>query len=228
MSEENKKWVVILIGPPGSGKGTQAEMLAEKFGLVHLESSKVIEEKIKNADPENQTLLEEKRKWESGQLNTPKLVRRWIIEKIEELALLGKSIVFSGSPRTIFEAEGEISELERSYGKENIKVIHLDLGEHGSVKRNSSRRICEKNRHPIPNFPEYENITQCPKDGSGIIRRVLDNLETVKVRYQVYLKETKPVLDLFEDKGYRIIEINADQFIEKVFKDILEQLDDKN
>ena len=224
VNNENKKWAVILIGPPGSGKGTQAELLSEKFGLVHLESSKIIEEKIKNADSNDEVFVNEKKLWESGILNTPKLVRQWIMEKIEEIAGLGRGIVFSGSPRTLYEAEGEIPKLEEVYGKENIKVVNLQLDEHGSIERNSTRRICEKNRHPIPNFPEYENITECPKDGSRITTRKLDNMETIKVRYEEYLNRTIPIINFLKEKGYEIEEINGDQFIEKVFQDILEKL----
>ena len=78
----DKKSVIILIGPPGSGKGTQAELLAEKFGLFHLESSKVIEEKLKNIDPDDWILQREQHLWESGQLNTPETALKWIQEKI--------------------------------------------------------------------------------------------------------------------------------------------------
>src|SRR3989338_11554419 len=94
--DANRKWVVILIGPPGSGKGTQAELLAEKFGLFHLESSKVIEDKFNNADPEDKVLAAEKELWESGKLVTPELVLHWVREKIKELAGYGKGVVFSG------------------------------------------------------------------------------------------------------------------------------------
>ena len=68
-----KRWVVILIGPPGSGKGTQAELLAEKFGLVHLESSQVIENKFKSADSNDPIILREKEMWKAGELNNPQL-----------------------------------------------------------------------------------------------------------------------------------------------------------
>ena len=83
---DNKKWVVILIGPPGSGKGTQADLLAEKFGLFHLETSKIIEEKIKQASLDDKILMREKKIWETGKLNTPELVLKWTSEKVEEIA----------------------------------------------------------------------------------------------------------------------------------------------
>lgn len=221
---ENKKWVIILIGPPGSGKGTQADMLAEKFSLVHLESSKVIEEKLSKADSDDWILQKEKHFWESGQLNTPELVLQWMQEKIKELAGKGNGIVFSGSPRTIFEAEGELPLLEELYGKDNIKIFNIELSGQESVKRNSTRRICLGSRHPIPSFPEFENITKCPKDGTEIVTRILDNPETIKIRYKEYLNRTLPLVDILKHKNYRITKINGDQPIENVYNDILNYL----
>lgn len=224
MPDLNKKQVIILIGPPGSGKGTQAELLAEKFGLFHLESSKVIEEKIKNAPPDDAIMQREKKLWESGILNTPELVLEWIKEKAKEVAGEGHGIVFSGSPRTIYEAEGEAPVLEELYGKENVKVFNIEISEDESIKRNSKRRICKDSRHPIPGFPEFEGITKCPKDGSEIITRVLDNPETIKIRYQEYLNRTLPIIDFLKKRSYKIMGISGEQSIENVFKDILKEL----
>ncbi len=229
-SEENKKWAVILIGPPGSGKGTQAELLAEKLGLVHLETSKLGEAKINNpelvkTDPE---VAEAKRLYDMGQLFPPPWTVKIVLEKIEELAKENKGIIFSGSPRTLFEAEAELPVLKKLYGKENIKIMNIEINEHSSIERNTSRRICRKNRHPIPNFPEYKNLVYCPQDGSELITRPsLDATpEKIQFRYQVYLERTEPVIGFFREKNYKIIEINGDQFIEKVFSDILEKLND--
>lgn len=218
------KEVIILVGPPGAGKGTQAEMLAEKFGLFNFETSKIIEEKFKNADPSDEVISAEKENWKAGKLVTPKLVFEWIIDKVRELAGKGKGIVFSGSPRTLYEAENELPIFEDLYGKDKIEAINIKLTEAESIKRNSKRRICEKNRHPIPNFPEFENITKCPKDDSPIITRLLDNAETIKIRYQTYLAETEPVLAFLKEKGYNILEINGEQPIEKVFEDIIQRV----
>src|SRR3989344_529597 len=171
---ELKKWVVILIGPPGSGKGTQAELLSEKFGLFHLESSKVIENKFKNADPNDLVISKEKETWRAGELTSPELVREWMLEEIRALYEKGVGIVLSGSPRTMFEAEGEMPVFDELYGKDSIKIFHLNLSKEESVKRNSSRRICEANRHTIPDFPIFKDITVCPKDGSKLLKRELD------------------------------------------------------
>ncbi len=215
------KQIVIFIAPPGAGKGTQANLLAEKFGLVHIETSKIIEAKLKDADPNDPAMAEEKRKWLSGELNTPAIVKDWLLGKVSELAAENKSIVLSASPRTLYEAEAGMPEFEKLYGRGNIKVFHITLSEEESMKRNSGRRICEKNRHPIPNFPEYQNLTTCPQDGSPLITRALDKPEVIRERYRVYKVETEPVLDYLKKDGYTIIVINGEQPIEKVFEDIL-------
>ena len=222
-----KKWVVVIIGPPGSGKGTQAELMAEKFGLFHLESSKVIENKFKNASPDDEIMLHEKEAWKAGQLTDPQLVRAWMLEEIRLLHSKGVGIVLSGSPRTMFEAEGEIPVFEELYGKDNVKPIHLNLTKEESVRRNSSRRICEANRHTIPNFPIFRDITTCPKDGSKLLKRELDTPETISIRYEVYLRQTQPIISFLGENGYKILEIEGEQDIDKVFDDILARLGEK-
>ncbi|KKR02351.1 MAG: Adenylate kinase [Candidatus Yanofskybacteria bacterium GW2011_GWA1_39_13] len=224
----NKTSVIVLVGPPGAGKGTQADLLAEDFGFLHFETSKIIEGKFNNAGAGDVEMANQYEMFKSGKLNDPKLVRAWVVEEIEKIGKEKKSIVFSSSPRTIFEAEGEMPLLESLYGKENIFAVNIEVSEEESMKRNSNRRICKANRHPIPNFPEFVGIETCPKDGSEIVTRVLDNPETIKVRYATYLEETKPVLDFLEERGYKIIGINGDQPINAVHDDIMNELHEEH
>jgi len=216
--------VVVLIGPPGAGKGTQADLLSEDFGFIHFETSKIIEAKFSKAGSDDMEMAQQYEMFKAGKLNDPKLVRAWVIEEIQKISKENNSIVFSSSPRTIFEAEGEVPLFESIYDKGNIHVVNIEVSEEESVKRNSGRRICKANRHPIPNFPEFEGITSCPKDGSEIVIRILDNPETIKIRYATYLEETKPVLDFFKKRGYKVIEINGDQSIKVVHDDIINKL----
>ncbi len=219
-----RKQIVILIGPPGSGKGSQADLLAEDFGFFHLETSKIIEEKFKNAPDGDPVITQAKEAFRTGKLVDSQLVTQWVTEYIKSMPER-QSIVFSGSFRATFEAEAEIPLCEELYGKENIHVMNIEISEAESIKRNSKRRICKANRHPIPNFPEFEGLAVCPKDGSEIETRILDNPETIKVRYATYLEETKPVLEWFIQHGYPIIKINGEQPIRKVHVDILTAID---
>jgi adenylate kinase len=152
-----------------------------------------------------------------------------VVEKVKELAQEGKGTIFSGSPRTLYEAEQEMPEFDRLYGRDNIKIFYITLSEEESIRRNSERRICEKNRHPIPRpgyDPKFAGITKCPWDDSPIITRpALDKPEIIKERYKVFLRDTAPVLDYFRQRGYGLIEINGEQPIEKVFEDILEHFE---
>ncbi len=222
-----KKQVIIFIAPPGAGKGTQSDVLSRKFGFFHLETSRVLEDQLINqGDSTDPEIVEARRLYWAGELITPSLVAKLVIKEIEELHKEGKSIVFSGSFRTSEEATKEIPIVERLYGKENIKIFNITLSEGESIKRNSNRRVCEKSRHPIPNLPKYKDLTECPWDGSAIIKRPLDKSEVIKERYRIYGRDTKPVLNYIKDQDYDIITIHGEQTIEKVSEDILKHFKD--
>jgi len=225
------KQIIILFGPPGSGKGTQAELLADKLGYYHFETSKVIEASFKNESPEkvfeiegkSYKIKDEKKKWEQGLLVSPPLVVFLIAEKIKELAKMQKSIIFSGSPRTIYEAEKEVPLFKELYGQENIKFVLLEITAETTIFRNSHRKICELIRHPILFNKETEKLTKCPLDGSNLVKREgLDDPEVIKKRLQVFKEQTLPVLEYVKKEGLSVNKINGEQTVSDVFRDILE------
>lgn len=220
----SSKKIVILIGPPGSGKDTQADLLAEDFGFYHLKTSRIIQAKFAE-QPDDPVMKAEFEKFKSGQLNSPELVISWIMDRVNIEIAQGRSIVFSGSPRTTEEAEKEIPVFEELCGKENIFVFHIDINLDESVRRNTMRKVCKANGHPIPHLAEFANVTVCPKDGSEIETRILDKPDTIKVRYQVYLDQTAPALDVFQKSGYTVIRVNGEQGIRNVHTDILKNID---
>ena len=224
MQTLNGKLAVILIGPPGSGKDTQAELLSRELKFVEIKTSRIIEEKLKSADPNDAVMNHEKELKASGQLNTSSLVEAWAIEKIEEVGKGGSGLVANGWPRKVNEAETEMLAVEKYYPKDLIRIVRIELSEEESVKRNSKRRVCEKNGHPIPNFPEYKDTVVCPEDGSPIIMRQDDDSDIARHRYKVYKELTEPVIDFLSKQGYNLITINGEQPIEDVHRDILNKL----
>ena len=229
-NDKNKKLLVIIMGPPGSGKGTQAILLADKLDLFYFETSKMIERNIAKAkegdfveiEGRKFPLLEEKDRWEKGLLNTTEMVTFWVKNKIKEWAEKGEGLVMAGSPRTLYEGKEIIPLLKELYGEENIKVILLEQSVEESVFRNSHRRICELIRHPILYNEETKNLRYCPLDGSRLINRALDKPEIIEKRYRVYEKRTLPLIDFFEKQGLRVKKVNGEQSVAKVFRDILE------
>lgn len=225
------KQVVILFGPPGAGKGTQAELLADKKGYYHFESSKVIEACFQNESPDKVFEIEgqkykvadEKKRWDAGLLNSPPFVVFLMVEKIKELADAGKSIIFSGSPRTVYEAEKEVPLLKELYGQDNIRFVMLEIKPETTIFRNSNRRICELVRHSILFNKETEKLTECPLDGSKLVKRgSLDDLETIKKRIEIFKEQTYPVFELIEKQGLYVKKVNGEQTVADVFKDVLE------
>jgi len=239
-----KRQIIILFGPPGAGKGTQAELLADKLSLFYFETSKILEEKFRMAEsrssgtdsPEriikvegkDYDIISEKNLWKEGKLCSPPFVTRLVEEKIKKVFEEGQNIVIAGSPRTLYEAERITPLLKDLYGKENIKVILIDISAEQTVFRNSHRRICELMRHPILWDKETENLTICPLDGSKLIKREgLDDPESIKVRLKEYEARTFPVFEYFGKEGIAVRKIKGEQSVANVFANILQILNIK-
>ena len=227
----NKK-VIIIFGPPGSGKGTQAELLSEKFDLFHLEMSEIIVRNLNNigkndyviVDGKKYYLMAEKRLRESGKLMSPPLITFWVEKIIKELAAEGKGLVTDGCPRTLFEGKVVLPLFKKLYGEKNLKIIVLKMSENGIIWRNSHRRTCSLMRHPILYSKKTLHLRNCPFDGSKLISRKDDSTKAIKIRLKEYSDRTLPLLEYFKKQGLRVKVINGEQAVEKVFRDILRVL----
>lgn len=225
--------VVILLGPPGSGKGTQASLLTDKLNLYCFETSKMGEEKTSQAKSgdyitirgKKHYLEEERKRWQTGKLWSCAFISYLVKQKIKELAERKRGIVFQGSPRTVEEGKEITPLLEKLYGKTNIKIFLLELSIDQSIWRNSHRRICELMRHPILYNKETVKLTKCPLDGSKLIKRALDKPEIIKKRFKVYEEQTLPLLDYFEKKNFVVKKIKGEQSVADVFSDILKLME---
>jgi adenylate kinase len=190
-----KKFLVLMVlGPPGSGKGTQIELLSEKFGLFHFVSSDVGKEYIKTHN--DLETLGQKERYDKGLLFEPEWMLRVVKEKTEEIMNGGdncKGIIYDGSPRTLYEAKNLYKFLTERVDKKNIKVIEIDAGEEELRKRIKKRK------------------------------RDIDKEEIFNVRIKVYKEETLPGLE-FLKKNHGVIAVNGGQSIEKVHEDIMKAL----
>lgn len=233
MKRFSKPQVIVLFGPPGAGKGTQAELLAENFSLYYLETSKIIEARVMLAKPGDYVrvgnvkyfLQKERKLWKAGILCSPSLVSYWVKERVGELFREGKGIIMAGSPRTLPEGKDQIPFLKKLYGAGNITIVLLELKPEQTVWRNSHRRICALLRHPILYSKETAGLKHCPIDGSKLVRREgLDDPKTIKTRLQEYAERTFPLVRYFKSQKLAVKKINGAQSVEDVFKDILQAI----
>lgn len=224
------KKVVILFGPPGAGKGTQSELLAEKLGYYHLESSKVIERCFKNENAEKTFTIDEKdynvgqeiENWKKGILTSPPFVTQLMIEEFKKVSAQDENLILSGSPRTLYEVEKEMPVLAELFGKENINIFMIEISAEVTMFRNANRKICELMRHSILFNDETRNLTLCPLDGSSLKKREhLDDPETIKTRLVEYKERTLPMLEYFDKNGYKVNRINGEKYVAEVHEQIL-------
>jgi len=231
-SKNMAKQVIIIFGSPGAGKGTQAELLKDKLGFYYFETSKILEREFKNPSEKSIEIngekfdaSDEKKLWMEGKLCSPPFASYLVEKHIRKLAEQGESLILAGSPRTVYEGERVIPLLRELYGRENIKVVLINISAKEAIFRNSHRRICELMRHPILYNKETEKLTICPLDGSKLIRRKgLDDPEIIKIRLKEYVNRTYPVIDIFEKQHIKVQKINGEQFVAAVHADTLKAI----
>ncbi len=225
---------IIIYGPPGAGKGTQAQLLAEKFDLIHFDSGKYLRELLYNPKNNNNKIIQNERKInEAGKLNTPSWVLKIVSGKIKEIAgLLHKGVVLSGSLRTMFEALGDdkniglMKTLEKMYGRKNIYVFKINVSGNQTIERNTHRLVCSICGTPILNvsiiLPKCKDadISQCPFCGGKFKHRFDDNKKIIIARLKEYSERTAPIVNEFKKRKYKVIEIDGSPMPYKIHEKI--------
>jgi len=214
---------LIVLGPQGSGKGTQAKMLAEKFGLEHVEMGKFLREVAKT----NTDLGKEIHEIINIQ---GKLVDDKILKKVLHIKLADmpreQGIIFDGVPRRQDQLE-YFEDAMQEFGRKIDTVLNINIPEEESIGRLSKRWVCKKEHILIMGKDINSEEEKCPVCGSDIFQRIDDTPERIKTRLGIYYKDTKGVLDYYEKKGI-LVEIDGTPSIEDVFEEILKKLHERH
>jgi adenylate kinase len=201
---------LVLIGPPGCGKGTQAELLKKKFDIPHVSSGNILREAVKAGTALGKKI---KKYMDKGEIGPQELIADAVIRHIEDKCPSG--FILDGFPRTLYQAE-KLNE------KHNVvAAIYLKVADKEIVKRITGRRTCEKcGLISHVDYSPPRKADTCDACKGPLFKRTDDNAETVKNRIKVYNEETVPVLDFYKKTGV-LREINANVAPDLIFKEIL-------
>ncbi len=204
MSENNRK-VVILFGPPGSGKGTQSKMIAEEMGIPHIATGDIMRQAIS----EGTELGQKVREFVGRGLLVPDEIVIQIIEERLKKDDSKKGFILDGFPRTVPQAIA-LDELFEKLGIRDYKIIWLDVPDEEILKRMSGRRTC-KSCQSVYNIyfnpPKVEGI--CDICGGELVIREDDKEEKVRKRLEVFREQTMPIIDYYQKKNRKITKIDG-------------------
>lgn len=213
--------VIIMLGAPGTGKGTIASILTEKLGIPQVSTGDIFRKNIK----EGNELGKLAEKYISkGQL-VPDDVTIEIVEERLKQKDVENGIILDGFPRTVYQAE-QLDKILEKEGKKVDLVINLETPEEEIIERTVNRRVCSNQEcktvyNILLNPPKVEGI--CDKCGSKLIQRKDDTPETVKIRISNYLEQTSPVVDYYE-KQEKVYSALVSKSVNKLGKDVAEDV----
>ncbi|MCR6844876.1 adenylate kinase [Bacillus sp. IBL03825] len=206
---------LILMGLPGAGKGTQAEQIVAKYNIPHISTGDMFRAAMK---AETEMGLQAKSFIDKGALVPDEVTIGIVRERLSQEDCV-RGFLLDGFPRTVAQASA-LEEIMKDLGKKIDYVLNINVDSGLLLTRLTGRRICKEcgaTYHLEFNPPAKADV--CDKCGGELYQRSDDNEETVANRLDVNIKQTKPLLDFYEELGY-LQSINGEQNINKVFADI--------
>ena len=211
---------IILMGPPGSGKGTQAKNLAQHLGYFYFGTGDLMREEAKNGTEYGKIF---QKVWDKGkgELVSDEIVEKFVEEKFAQIDF-AQGVVFDGFPRTLKQAE----HLEKKFSEkhEDFIVLDIEVSDENLINRMATRKVCE-NCGQIFFRADEAGINECDHCGGKLYRRQEDEPEVVQRRLDIYDHQTKPLIDFFTQEG-RLITIDGEPPIEQVEQDILTKINE--
>lgn len=204
--------ILVFLGPPGAGKGTQAKLLSQRMGFLHLSTGDLLREAVKNQTPLGKKAKEY---MDRGELVPDGL----IVQLIEETMPKGGNVILDGFPRTVNQALA-LEEMLKGKGEKISKVLFFDVPDEVIIDRLSGRRVCSKCGavyHVKYNPPKVEGV--CDLCGGSLVQRDDDREEVVKKRLEVYRKQTQPLIEFYQDRGI-IYRLDAEKGVEELFEEV--------
>jgi len=222
MAKASGMEAAILFGPPGSGKGTQAARLVERFGWSHLATGDLFREALGRRDP---LALEAQDLMKAGKLVPDELIGQMVCNRLDRLRSEGKGgVIFDGFPRN----EAQVGHLDAILGERSIPlrgVLALDVDDELLVKRLAGRRSCPTcGRGYNLYFDPPRVADRCDGDGAELACRSDDNERTIRERLRVYREQTQPVIEVYRKRG-QLVSVRGDDSAEEVFQRIAAILD---
>jgi len=206
---------LVLLGPPGAGKGTQADLLIKAYGLLHISTGVMLREAVKEGGETGKKI---ERYMNSGELVPDEIVTKAVTERMRRPDA-AEGVILDGYPRTRSQAEA-LDESLTNEKKALDKVLYFKISEDVAVYRLSGRRICTKcgkNYHVKNMMPKKENI--CDQCGIELIQREDDSPDIVKNRLSVYERNTEDLIGYYAKKAL-LCEIDGDLQADKLFDEI--------
>ncbi|ALC83354.1 MULTISPECIES: adenylate kinase [Bacillus] len=214
---------LVLMGLPGAGKGTQAERIVEDYGIPHISTGDMFRAAMKE---ETALGLKAKSFIDKGEL-VPDEVTIGIVEERLGKNDCSNGFLLDGFPRTVAQA-GALEDILAKQDKSIDYVININVDKDILMERLTGRRICKNcgaTYHLVFNPPSKEGV--CDKCGGELYQREDDNEKTVSNRLEVNVKQTKPLLEFYSDKGY-LVDIDGQKNINEVYGDIKDLLGSLN